>query len=299
MVAPTSPAALALAGATLFALAAPAPALAAPVVLKPASNWNVDYGAEVCSLIRVFGEEPEQHILSLRQYWPGESFGMTVGGRSYRKFGSRTRTKVRFADGQEGFEARPFAGKMEGYGAAVIFSEVDVAKEGSTAAQGDPAQGGGAIPMLDISAGAAVRFVELQQGAQIVRLETGPMAQAFKVMNDCTASLVKEWGLDPERLRTAQNRPRWLNRDALVQRIVATYPGGALLSGEQGIMRMRVMVNAQGTVDSCTIIKATNTSALESPACEVMKQAKFDPARDATGAAMPSYYATSITYQIN
>jgi hypothetical protein len=30
-----------------------------------------------------------------------------------------------------------------------------------------------------------------------------------------------------------------------------------------------------------------------------MKQAKFDPARDAAGAAMPSYYATSITYQIN
>lgn len=297
MVAHKTPAALAVAGAAFAALAAPAHAK--PVVLKPASNWNVDYGEEVCSLIRVFGEEPEQHILSLRQYWPGESFVMTVGGRSYRKFASRGRTTVRFAPDTPGFESRPFAGKMEGYGAAVIFSGIDVAKGDSAAAPDDPAQGGRAIPMLNVSAGAGVRFVELQQGAQIVRLETGPMAEALKVMNDCTASLVKDWGLDPERLRSAQNGPRWRNRDALVQQIAATYPGSALLAGEQGIMRMRVMVNAQGTVDSCTIIKATNTSALESPACEVMKQAKFDPARDAAGVPMPSFYATSITYQIN
>ena len=299
MVAPSSPAALALAGASLFAIAMPAPVLAAPVVLKPAGNWNVDYGEQVCSLNREFGEAPETHVLSLRQYAPGTGAGMTVGGRSYRKFVSRGRTTVRFAPDTPGFESRPFAGKIEGYGAAVIFSGIDVSKGDLANMPDNPDEPAPPIRQLDVSAGARVRFVELQQGAHIVRLETGPLAEAFKVMNDCTASLVKEWGLDPERLRTAQNGPRWLNQDALVKRIAATYPGSALMAGEQGIMRMRVMVNTQGTVDSCTIIKATNTSALESPACEVMKLAKFDPARDAAGVPMPSYYATSITYQIN
>ena len=291
-------AALGLAAAVL-ALTLAAPAMAEPVVLKPAGNWNVDYGYEVCSLNREFGTEAEKHILSLRQYWPGESAGMTVGGRSYRKFTSRARTTVRFAADRQGYESRPFTGKIERYGPAVIFSGIDVSKGDIAAIPDDPAGSAPAMGLLDVSAAATVRFIELQQGAQIVRLETGPMAEAFKVMNECTASLVKSWGLDPERLRSAQNGPRWLNQDALVQRIAATYPGSALLAGEQGIMRMRVMVNAQGGVESCTIIKATNTSALESPACEVMKQAKFDPARDAAGVPMPSYFATSITYQIN
>ena len=297
MVEHKTPAALALVGATLCAIAAPAHAK--PVVLKPAGNWNVDYGDDVCSLNREFGTEAEKHVLSLRQYGPSESAGMTVGGRSYRRFNSRARTTIRFAADKEGFESRPFTGKIERYGPAVIFSGIDVSKGNMTGGPDDPAESAPAMQLLDVSAGAAVRFIELQQGAQIVRLDTGPMAEAFKVMNDCTTSLVKSWGLDPERLRTAQNGPRWLNQEALVRRIVETYPGGALIAGEQGIMRMRVVVNAQGGVDSCTIIKATNTSSLESPACEVMKRAQFDPARDAAGVPMPSYFATSIIYQIN
>ncbi|TAD79661.1 MAG: TonB family protein, partial [Sphingomonadales bacterium] len=64
------------------------------------------------------------------------------------------------------------------------------------------------------------------------------------------------------------------------------------------IMRMRVIVADDGTVESCTIISSTNTKRLESPACEVMQRAEFDPARDANGTPFRSLYATSITYRM-
>ena len=143
-----------------------------------------------------------------------------------------------------------------------------------------------------------MQFVALKQGGREVRLETGPLGKAFDVLNQCTAGLLREWGLDPEQHLTRQNGPRWINQAALTRKITANYPTGALAQGEQAIMRMRVIVNEQGAVESCTILKATDTERLESPACRVMQGARFEPARDAAGQPFRSLYVTSITYRI-
>jgi hypothetical protein len=50
-------------------------------------------------------------------------------------------------------------------------------------------------------------------------------------------------------------------------------------------------------VESCTILKATQTEQLESPACKVMQRAQFEPARDAAGQPFRSLYVTSIIYR--
>ncbi len=293
MVARNTPAALALVGAT-FAV----PVHAESPVLKPAGNWQVDYGDETCRLNREFGVDGNKHLLTLRQYWPSREASLSVAGSGLRRFGHRTRTTLRFSPGQPPVEGRPLAGKVEAYGATVIFSAIDITKGEPTFKPSGDDEEAHAMRQLDVSHAAGVRFIELQQGARTIRLETGSLAEAFKVMNDCTASLVKAWGLDPERLRTAQSGPRWLNQESLVRKIAATYPIGALLAGEQGIMRMRVIVSTDGLVEGCTIIKATNTRLLESSACTVMKAARFEPARDAAGQPMRSFYATAITYVI-
>ena len=151
---------------------------------------------------------------------------------------------------------------------------------------------------LDPALGGQAQFLEVRQGAQAVRLKTGPMGEAFKVLNQCTLDLLSQWGLDPAQHATSQRGPRMINQSALVRKIIADYPKDALSMGEQGIMRMRLIVSAEGTVESCTIIKATNTATLESPACKVMERARFEPALDAQGQPFRSFYATSITYRI-
>ena len=156
----------------------------------------------------------------------------------------------------------------------------------------------GGIPQLDPAEGDRVAFVDLKQGGRAVRLETGPLGEAFKVLNQCTLDLLRDWGLDPEQHLTATSLPRWINQAALTRKIVSDYPSAAYSQGEQAILRMRVIVNEQGTVESCTILKATDTERLESPACRVMQGARFEPARDAAGQPFRSLYVTSITYKI-
>ena len=275
-------------------LATPAQA-AEPVVLKPGSPWNVDFAEDKCRLNRLFGEGEDQHFLSFQQYWPAREAGMTVAGPAFRKFRSLERTEVRFFEGQEPLERTPFTGTVEGFGTGVIFPTIQPGEK--VAKEEDESQAPSGMPQMDPAFGQKVRFLELKQGNRVVRLETGGLKDAFTVLNQCSLDLLREWGLDPERHVTAISRPRWTNQAGLVKRIMENYPRQAWQEGEQGIMRMRVIVSAEGTVESCTMLKATETDLLESPACKVMKNALFEPARDAAGQPFRSFYATSITYR--
>jgi TonB family protein len=275
-----------------------APAQGEPVVLKPDSAWNVDFGEDKCRLTRTFGGAENRHLLAFQQFWPDKAAGLTVAGPAFDKFRSLQRTDVRFFEMQEPLRTRPFAGTVEQYGRGVIYSSIRLTagESADTNAVDEPKAGG--VAQLDAAEGDRVQFVALKQAGREVRLETGPLGDAFKVLNQCTLDLLRDWGLDPERHLTATSMPRWINQAALTRKIVADYPSAAYSQGEQAIMRMRVIVGTDGSVESCTILKATETERLESPACRVMQGARFEPARDAAGQPFRSLYVTSITYRI-
>lgn len=279
------------------ALAVTPSSAAEPVAIAPNGPWNLDYADEKCMLTRLFGEGENMHFLAFQQYWPAREAGVTVAGPSFNRFRSLAKTDVRFFDEQEPMQTTPFTGSVGTYGTGVIFStlrpDTGVPEANKLGETGQPG-----LPQMDVALGQQMRFFELQQGGRTVRLETGAMDEAFAALNQCTISLLGEWGLDAERHLTAQSKPRWLNEAALVRKIVASYPRDALAQGEQAILRMRVIVSADGAVESCTLIKATNTIRLESPVCDVMKRAEFEPARDANGQPFRSLFATAITYRI-
>ena len=287
---------------TLLALAAlttaltTAPAQAKVVEIAPSSPWNVDFGATKCRLARFFGEGDTQHILFFEQYWPGEYLGMTVAGPSFARYGSRMRTDLRFLGAQEPRETKPFTGTVGDYGDAVIYSTINVAV-GITPRDSDGSADTG-LPELDKDAAGKVEFVSLRQRGDEVRLMSGPLDEAFGVLDQCARDMIGDWGLDVEQHRTMTRLPQWTNKDAVVRRIVASYPRDALQRGEQGIMRMRVVVSTEGAVEDCAIIKATSTDRLDSPACRAMLNARFEPALDAAGQPMRSYFAESIVYQM-
>lgn len=284
-----------LALAALPALLA-APARAEPVEIAPSSPWNVDFGENKCRLARFFGEGENRHLLFFEQYWPGARFGMTVAGPSFKRYRSGQRTDLKFFGAQPPMETKPFTGTVGQFGDGVIYSTLGLAKEERSEDQSEPAPA--RVPQLDKGAARQVEFVSLRQRGDEVRLLSGPLDEAFAVLDSCAMDLIGTWGLDVEQHRTATRLPRWLNKDVVVRRIVAAYPREALNAGEQGIMRMRVTVSAEGMVEDCTILKATDTERLESPACKAMLGARFEPALDAEGKPMRSYFAESIIYRI-
>lgn len=282
-----------VAALALIALAAP-PLHAEPQVLKPYGPWNVDFGENSCRLQRLFGTAEDKHVLMFQQYWPDDRVGLTLAGSSFKKFRSEERTELTFAEGQEPVRAAAYSGTLGDYGDAVIFANV---KLEPSDAQADDAAGSG-LRQMDLAFGKKARFVAVKQGAREVRLATGAMDGAFEVLNQCTLEQVRGMGLDADKHVTMRSQARWLNRDALVRKIIANYPAEARAQGEQGIMRMRVIVSEDGKVEKCEILKATTALRLESPACEVMQRAEFAPAIDAEGKPFRSFYATAITYRM-
>jgi TonB family protein len=282
---------------TALAATLTAPLKAEPLVLKPYGPWNVDYGEDSCRLQRLFGTAEDKHVLMFQQYWPDNRAGLTLAGSAIGKFRTDERTQLGFADGQEPLRATAFVGGLGDYGDALIFSSVSLEEpEPPANALDDSADS--AFRQMDLAFGKQARFVAVRQGGREVRFATGAMDQAFEVLNQCTLELLRGMGLDADMHVTMQSRPRWLNQAALVRRIIALYPRDAAAQGEQGIMRMRVIVGEDGKVESCSILKATTTLRLESPACQVMERAEFAPARDAQGKPFRSLYATSLTYKM-
>lgn len=285
---------------TLLALAALSTALAMPlqaaepVVLKPYGPWNVDFGDDACRLQRLFGSPEDKHVLVFQQYTPSDRAGLTMAGSAFTKFRNPERVALRFYEGQTPLRATAFAGEFGDTGDALIFSNVSLT-EPAPQKTGE-SKSDKPFTQMDVALGNTVRFVAVQQGTREVRFETGALDKAFEVLNRCTLDLLTKMGLDAQKHATMTREARWLNQQALVRRIASQYPGAA--RGEQGIMRMRVIVGVDGKVEDCRILKATATQFLESPACEVMERAQFEPARDAAGEPFRSLFAASITYRI-
>lgn len=278
-----------------LATAAPAAVAAEPVVLKPTSPWNVDFGENKCRLARFFGEGEYRHLLSFEMYWPDDQLGMMVAGPAMKPFASLRPTDLRFQAEQTPIKTEPFAGRAGELGDALIFSGVRLAE--GVAWDGRFEEPRSSIPALDTAMAAKTQFVSVKQGRSEVQLASGPLGKAFDLLNQCTLDLVGSWGLDIEKHRTLTRMARWTNAKMLVRRIQASYPVAALATGEQAILRMRVIVSETGTVESCTLLDATVTRNLDSPACDYMKRATFEPALDAEGKPMRSYFTSGIIYR--
>lgn len=273
-----------------------APLTAETIEVAPSGPWNVDFGEERCRLTRTFGQGDDQHLLLIEQYWPGRSFGLTAAGAAFSKFRNQQATTVAFSDAQTPQSLQSWTGDIQDFGPAVIFSRLFLTPRPDGSAQAETPPSG--VPTSDMTAARSVQFVSLKQGKAEVRLMTGPLDQAFGVLDNCALDLIGTWGLDIEQHRTATRMARLIDRDAVVRKVVAAYPRDAANIGEQGLVRMRVTVTPEGTVSDCAVIKATETQRLESPACKVMQTARFEPALDAAGAPMRSYYTENITYQM-
>jgi TonB family protein len=285
-----------IAALAALALTAASPLHAEPRVLAPYGPWNVDFGEDSCRLQRLFGTAEDKHALVFQQYWPSNGAGLTLAGSAVAKFQDGEYTDLKFLEGQRPMAQTALTGTLGDVGRAVIFTTVHLDRPLSPPNREDTPEDR-RFAQMDTSLGKQVRFVEVGQGGRKVRFETGPLDSAFEVLNQCTLELLRDLGLDAERHVSMQSGPRWINQAALTRKIVSSYPREALAQGEQGIMQMRVIVSAEGAVESCTILKSTTTVRLESPACDVMQRAKFEPAIDAEGKPFRALYATSITYK--
>ncbi len=260
------------------------------IVLKANGPWNIDFGANKCRLARLFGQDDNSHLLFFEQASPGGGFGVSLAGPEVSRFRNANRIFMGMERDEPMTAHTEFRrGDIASIGPAIIFATYAIGRDGER-----PALSGAGI---DLGEAATIDRVVMRRGRHVLSFETGDMMPPFQALNTCTQDLLRDWGLDPEQ-HAAYTRPRWINEEAIVRRIVDQYPSRARAFGEQAIFRMRAIVEIDGSVSDCHLENSTETRRLESPACREMMDARFEPARDADGNPMRSFYGTAITYRI-
>lgn len=285
-----------LALAALLAAVAPAHAEPAtePVVLPPDGPWNADFGEKSCRLARFFGTPDNRHALIIEQYWTGTHFGLSVAGRAFERLPARQSFALQFFEGQQPIARDPLKGEIAGYGAAHFFAALGIATDSQPLEGPTPVSTN--FPVLDTEIARQVRFVSLRSGGEEVRLESGSLRNGFKLLNQCTQNLVASWGLDLEKHLSATRMPHWVNETQLASRFTSYIPFQKIGRDQRGIVRIRLFISDAGKVTDCAIIEAPDVAVLERPICKAMERARFEPALDAVGKPMDSYYVTTIIY---
>jgi periplasmic protein TonB len=77
------------------------------------------------------------------------------------------------------------------------------------------------------------------------------------------------------------------------------YPAAALRNREQGRVGFALAIDSNGRVNGCRITASSGSSALDSTTCRILRsRARYTPARDARGVAVPDAYIGEIVWTL-
>ena len=130
-----------------------------------------------------------------------------------------------------------------------------------------------------------------------VILETGPLAEAIKVFDQCGRDSLRDWGVDPD-VEDKIVRPVWA-KDPSKWFSPNDYPTGMLRAGEQSDVKIRLLVDAAGRPTKCTSLSHFTVVEFNKVVCDnFMRRAHFEPAELADGTKVPSYYVNRVNWRI-
>jgi len=256
-------------------------------VFRPTAGWVADFGEDYCRLVRTFSDGKDEVSLAMERTQPGGFLRLLLVGNGVTTF--------RGAD-QIGYTLLPSGG------------ERDTRYVRSETADGQQFLGFDALTLAplaftpdtppppyrrdtELETARGITGVALAKGlTKPVRFETGPLRAPVEVMQACADDLLVVWGLDVEKHKTMTAGP-----------IPNPAPGGVLPQGTipfgefskfgGGANQVRLIVGADGKPTSCTIYSPSLSTSLNNRICSlILKDATFQPAKDADGQPMASFW---------
>ena len=284
--------------AFIAGLSLAAPASAAVIELRPTTNWTVDYADDSCALFRSFGDEGRTITIEMRQFSP-EQKGMQfiVKSDSFQvpvDYPYRRRT-ARFLPSEQGY----FLGDM----VDMSFPDGDQGAAFSVdfGGAGDPSAPPAETPSAVTTQNdfAATTAIELSQVFnRDVLLRTGRLVAPLAALGTCMEELQQHWGIDVEAHRTLSRRVVPKDMDIWGQEIQESFSNWQAGLGRQAILRIRLAVSAEGRATECHMQARIGNEDFERTACGILlRSAVFEPALDAGGEALASYYMLTVQYR--
>lgn len=282
---------LATASLATMLVVGPVQAAKEPLVLEPTSPWSMDYAEDSCRLGRTFGSGPDGVFFYLERFAPSTEQFVVVAGKPLSAYENKP-VGLRFSPDAPLRESTIFWGTHGSFAPAVIAPTVDLVEK----PEGEP-RTARMLAALSPEKEKIINAFEVLTGKNVaLRLNLGSMGAAFKAMRQCTDELVTHWGLDAEVHRTLtspvipKTSPgKWVTND--------DYPSDAIRKGVQGVVPFRLIVGADGIPTACHVQRPTEPADFSAHACKLLlKRARFDPALDAAGKPVSSYYSSTFSF---
>jgi hypothetical protein len=292
--------------AALIIIAATTPAFAQsakePLSLKPTSAWHIDYADDRCRLARQFGAGDEQVYAFFDRYGPTEYFRLTLAGKPVKTPIEKADATLQFGPTEAEQKIMTWNGNLGKMPALIFANSIRLAP--ATAAEFAAATKSDKDEWIDFAPigearQKAIKYLTVGKPLRrAVTLETGPMRAPFMALDKCIDNLMTTWGIDTEkhkvltRKATPQQSPgKWV--------VSSDYPLDMLSSGQPAIVEFRLSVGPDGTPTACHIQSTTRPKEFDDAVCKsVMRRARFDPALDAAGKPLASYYRNTVRFQI-
>ena len=145
---------------------------------------------------------------------------------------------------------------------------------------------------------AGVRGVSLGEGlTEPVRIETGSLRNVVAVMQDCTYNLLDSWEINGAKHRSISRMVVPSEGTTLPQGTVGFEDFGKMAGGAN---QVRLMIDENGAPTSCHIHSPSLDQSTNDAICaHLMRNARFEPALDADGQPMASYWINSPSFMFS
>ena len=230
--------------------------------------WQVDWGDQFCSLIRL-PDRSIPFIVALRLTPGSGSADIVLLRRGAARLPAGL-TAVALTEPSTSFDIR---GTVEDSD-QLQFNEATGGFWDAIAATGE----------LQLKRRDEVRY----------RIPLSSAQGALSALRRCESGVMREWGIDEAQWRSLRRRPATTNMFGLR---VSDYPGRALAGGTSGRVVVRLGISAEGRPTECVPVATSGDASLDARTCEViMARARFEPALDAAGQPVASRSTGKVTW---
>ena len=251
-------------------------------------------------MARKYGTGADQHVLYFEQDQPSETAEFLLAGPTVDTIDGKAKIEIVFGNlpavdietfttGRFGQYGNSVAGRMNVNGGA-IDSDLE------TGTQSNPISG---LPGLDMLRFKDVEAIEIRQGTEtLASFGVDQLATGLAALNACSQDLITYWGLDVAEHRALTKRPVLINERAFYERIINGYPSDALRAEQMGTIRFLLIVGQDGKVEDCRESHVSLADRLDPKLCRAARRARFEPALNAEGQPMRSYFLRQVSYVI-
>jgi hypothetical protein len=263
-----------------------------PIMLERSGHWNVNYDDDSCSLLGSFGSGKDEIVVQISRFAPGDHFTLTLAGRPFRARFLQSRIGIDFGPEVNPQSRVTMNGKWGDKPMSILVGALRLDDRTDQSADTP-------LPTITVGMERAVRTVDITtQDRTSYRLALGPMDAPMGVLRKCTDDLLKAWGLDPavqaglsRRVVPTSNPGSWVTG--------ADYPRGQLQARQTALVRFRLIVDESGKLAGCRVQRATQGYEFAQVTCNrISERARFEPALDAAGKPVASYFQSTVRFLI-